>query len=97
MTFKQFVTAAALSLVSIVSFAVDLEQIRDGHLQAGQEIVDMVDSGNVDVAKVEANTLTLTKYTVALTQSYIVEHPEGKARHCLTRRSKTWPLSVVEM
>lgn len=59
------------------SVANDLEQVRDDYLKNGQEIVDMVNADSIDLAKVKAHVIQLTRDSVVLAQAYIVKHPEG--------------------
>ena len=77
--FRKLVGICSLVLFSQLSFAADLQQLKNSYLVNGRAIVDMVNAGNIDVAEVRKKVLAATKDSVALAQIYIEKYPQGKA------------------
>lgn len=65
--------------ISTSGYAGSVENATNDYLKTGQEIVDMVNAGSIDVAGVESRVVSLTKNSVALALAYIEKHPEGEA------------------
>jgi hypothetical protein len=74
-------TAAAIGSVFMSSsaFADQYDDAVKSYTEAGQRIIDMVNSGNVDVAAVEKDVIVTLQAGVDLAHAYAAKHPEGKA------------------
>lgn len=80
--YKKFLlTAVTIGTVFISSgaFADKYDDAVKSYTKAGQRIIDMVNSGNVDVAAVEKEVIVTLQAGVDLAKAYAIKHPEGKA------------------
>lgn len=65
-------------LMTFLSVAqADIEQATKSYIKTGQQIIDRVNAGNIEVSAIEADVLTLTQSSVALAQAYMKKFPEG--------------------
>ena len=75
----KLITVALLACCTSLVYAASVQESTEDYIKTGKEIVDMVNSGSIDVSGVESRVLSLTKNSVALAQAYIKKYPQGEA------------------
>ena len=75
--FKKATFASLLSMLSCSLFA-DTKQNAEIYIKEGTAIIDMVNTGSINLAEVESKVLLLLQQAVPLAYAYGDAHPNGK-------------------